>query len=275
MSGATYFTDRSMVRRVHRERVVALGGPRALLLMAAHPVAFAGFFAHTGALGDPYARLRRTGELLHTITFGSRRRADIATRAVRGIHSRVRGQLREPAGRFPAGTPYAADDPALLLWIMASLVDSNLTVHDRYVRTLSRGERNDYWQDFRVIGGLFGLQASDMPLEIEDFERYVDVMLASPDLHVTEEARKLAIEIVLRPPVSIHQRPLLELANFITVGLLPDRLRRGYGLYWNPACSLALIGGAQYTKRRVLPLLPEWIRRSRSRESPKLAQAAS
>ena len=38
--------------------------------MAAHPVAFEGFFAQTGALSDPYARLRRTAEVLETITYG-------------------------------------------------------------------------------------------------------------------------------------------------------------------------------------------------------------
>ncbi|MDP9344936.1 MAG: hypothetical protein M3P44_04305 [Actinomycetota bacterium] len=36
------FTDDSMLRRVIREQVVGLSGPRALLMQAAHPVAFAG-----------------------------------------------------------------------------------------------------------------------------------------------------------------------------------------------------------------------------------------
>ena len=40
--------------------VVAFAGPRALLMQAAHPVAFAGFFAATTALDDPYPRLERT-----------------------------------------------------------------------------------------------------------------------------------------------------------------------------------------------------------------------
>ena len=51
---ASSFDDTAMIRRVHREHVVALGGPRALLMQAAHPVAFAGFFASTEALEDPY-----------------------------------------------------------------------------------------------------------------------------------------------------------------------------------------------------------------------------
>src|SRR3954447_10710108 len=106
-----YFTDDSVLRRLHRERAVALSGPRALLLQATHPVAWAGFFASTGALDEPYARLRRNAVVMDTIAFDSRERADRATRRVRAMHSRVRGELAEPAGRWPAGTPYAADDP--------------------------------------------------------------------------------------------------------------------------------------------------------------------
>ena len=64
-----YFTDDSMLRRVVGDRVTALAGPRALLVMAAHPVAFAGFFAHTGALDDPYARLERTANVMNTVAF--------------------------------------------------------------------------------------------------------------------------------------------------------------------------------------------------------------
>lgn len=263
MPTASYFSDDSMVRRVHREQVVALGGPRALLLMAAHPVAFEGFFAHTGALDDPYARLRRTAEVLNTITYGPRRAADLATRRVRAVHRRVRGSLSAPAGHFAAGTPYAADDPGLLLWILACLVDSSLTVHDRYVRTLRSAEREAYWRDYQVIGRLFGLRKRDMPPDIAGFDAYMAAMLRGPDLHVTDRARELAVQVILRPPVPVHHRPLLELANFITVGLLPTRLRRAYRLHWDPARSLVLAGGAQYAKRVLVPLLPGRVRYTR------------
>ncbi len=260
MADASYFTDDSMLRRVQRERVIALAGPRSLLLMAAHPVAFEGFFAQTGALGDPYARLRRTAEVLGLITYGPRAEAAAATRRVRAIHRQVRGRLPEAAGRFPAGTPYAADDPELLLWILAALADSNLLVHDRYVRPLSHDERNAYWHDFRVLGRLFGLRAGEMPRDIDAFDAYMAGVVSGPDLYVTDRARELAIEIVLHPPVPLGARPLLELANFITVGLLPRRLRRAYRLSWDPARQLALVGGAEYTRRVLLPLLPGRLR---------------
>ena len=256
----SYFTDASMVRRVHRESVVGLAGPRTLLLQATHPVAFAGFFAHTGALDEPYERLSRTARTMDAIMFGPRAEADRLTRRVRAMHRRVRGELAEPAGRFPAGTPYAADDPELLLWILAAIVDSSLLVYDKYVARLSRDERDAYWQDYKLIGTLFGLREAEMPADVDGFDAYMVDMLASGDLHITPRARELALQIVMRPPVPLHMRPLLELANQITVGLLPADIRRGYGLRWDPARSVALHGGAEYVRRVLVPLLPDRLR---------------
>ncbi len=254
------FTDDSMLRRVIREQVVGLSGPRALLMQAAHPVAFAGFFAHTGALDAPYERLARTAQVMDTIAFGEKARAQKATRRVRAMHARVRGELTEPAGRWPAGTPYAADDPELLLWILATLVDSAVIVYERYVRRLSRAEKEDLWSDYRVVGREFGLSDDEMPADWRAFRAYMAGMLGGGDLHVSDEARELAIEIVMHPPVPLKFRPALELANQITVGLLPRDLRRAYGFRWDPAREIAVRTGAEYTKRVLVPLLPERVR---------------
>jgi uncharacterized protein (DUF2236 family) len=257
---AGYFTDESMIRRVNREQIVGLAGPRSLLMQAAHPVAFAGFFMSTGALDDPYPRLKRTADVLHTIVWGERADADRVTARVRAVHRQVRGTLPEAVGRFPAGTPWAADDPALMLWIIATLVDSALLVHERYVRSLSPAERQAYWDDYKVVGSLFGLTDADMPASIRDLDAYVRDVVGGDVLHVSEQARELAIEIVLRPPVPLVARPLLELANFITVGLLPSELRRQYGLGWDPVRGLVLRAGAEYTRRVLVPLLPPRLR---------------
>jgi len=255
-----YFDDTSMLRRVNRETAVAFSGPRALLMQAAHPVAFEGFFAHSGALDAPYERLRRTAEVMDTIAFGPKVAADRATRRVRAMHAKIRGELAQPAGRFPAGTPFAADDPELLLWVLATLVDSSLVVYQRYVGSLSDAQRDAYWRDYRVIGSLFGLKDREMPVDIDDFDDYMHDMLHGQDLFVTAAARELAIQIVMRPPVPLARRPILEVVNFITVGLLPGQLRRQFGLSWDPLRALALRGGAEYTKRLILPLAPGKLR---------------
>lgn len=257
---ADVFQDGSLIRRVHAEQVVGLAGARALLMQAAHPVAFAGFFASTGALDDPYPRLERTAAAMNTVIFGKRADAERVTARVRRVHSRFRGRLPRAAGPFPAGTRWAADDPELLLWIVATLVDSALLVYERYVSPLSSQQRQEYWTQYRAVGRLFGLDDEHSPETIDELEAYVDGMLASDQLYVSPEARALGIRVVLHPPVPVVARPLLELANFITVGLLPGGLRRQYGLSWDPLRGLVHRSGSEYTRRVLLPILPGRLR---------------
>src|SRR5918993_1558621 len=192
-----YFTDGSMLRIVHRERALALSGPRALLMQAAHPLAVKGLLAHSTAMDEPYARLARTAETMSTIGFGSREDADAVTSRVREMHSRVRGKLREPVGRFPAGTPYRADQPDLLLWVLFTLVDSGIVVYRKYVRSMSRAQEAAYWEDYKVVGELFGLSRADMPDTLADLHAYRRDMLEGDTLHVTDWARRHARKIVL------------------------------------------------------------------------------
>src|SRR3712207_6851210 len=84
-----YFGSDSMLRRVHRERALALSGPRALLMQAAHPEAVKGLLAHSSALEEPYERLARTAEVMDTVGFRSRAEADRVTRVVRTMHARA------------------------------------------------------------------------------------------------------------------------------------------------------------------------------------------
>jgi uncharacterized protein (DUF2236 family) len=231
------FGEDSEIRRVHRERVVHLHGPRALLMQAAHPVAFAAFYGRTGALDDPYGRLERTARVMDVVYFGTRADAQRATRRVRALHRRA-----------------GVDRPDLLLWVLASLADSAIVVHERYVGAL---DREAYWADMRVVGRLFGLRARDLPA---DLQAYVAEMLDGDVLAVSARARELALQVVLHPPVPLLARPLLELVDTAVVGLLPPRLRRAYGLSWDPARGAALWANAAYVRRVLLPLLPPRVR---------------
>ena len=258
-----YFTDASMLRRMHRERAMILAGPRALLMQAAHPLAVSGLLAHSASLEEPYERLARTAEVMSTIGWGTRAEADRVTAQVRAAHARVRGRLQDDAGPFPAGTPYRADQPDLLMWILFTLVDSGLVVYPKYVRALSEREKAAYWDDYRLVGTLFGLAESDMPATLAHLREYRREMLEGGTLVVTDWARSRARQIVLEPPLPWVARPLLETVNFITIGLLPDEIRRQYDFSPLPPTVVrkALVaGGAEYVKRAVIPFLPDRLR---------------
>lgn len=263
MVGDSYFTENSMLRQVQGERALMLSGPRALLMQAAHPLAVEGLLAHTDGIEAPYERLARTAEVMTAIGFGPRAEADRVTRRVRAMHRKVRGRIDREVGIYPAGTPYAADDPELLMWVLFTLVDSGIVVYERFVATMSPEQREDYWADYRVIGGLFGLEPEQMPADIAELDDYRASMYASGRLHVGDWARSKAREIVLQPPVPIHLRPLLEAVNFLTVELLPGVIRDQYDfapIPPRPIRAITTTATAEYLKRIVLPLLPATLR---------------
>lgn len=252
------FDDHSMIRRVHRERAVMLHGPRTLLMQAAHPLAFAGFWGATAAQEPEkaYPRLQRTAEAMATAVFGSAEAAEAMGRRVRAIHAAVSGTLDHDAGPWPTGTPWRADDPELLLWILASLVDSAMVVHDRFVRPLRPEERDAFWRDYRVVGELFGLRQEDMPQSIVAFDAYIADTLASDRVQVLDDARLAGRRIVLNPPVPLPARPLLRVANEITASLLPPKVRKGFRLRWDPARDLGVDALGLWSRRVLWPVLP-------------------
>lgn len=184
------------------------------------------------------------------------------TARVRAMHRRVRGALAEPVGRYAAGTRYRADDPELLMWVVFSLVDSAVVVYGKYVRSISREEEAARWQDYRVIGRLFGLSDLDMPGTLDDLERYRREMLDGDRLHVSRWARNRARKIVLEPPVPLMAQPLLQ-----TVTSSPSRCcRTASRAVW--VFVAATDDRAEDARRRRrclrqaggLPLLPERLR---------------
>jgi uncharacterized protein (DUF2236 family) len=276
-SRESYFGERSMIRRVMGERAVALSGPRALLMQAAHPLAVSGLLAHSDSLEEPYERLARTAQVLDVITFGSRADADRLTARVRAMHRRVRGRLADGVGIFPAGTPYRADDPELLMWILYTLYDSAVLVFTTYVGPLTGLQRMALWEDYKVVGELFGLKVSEMPATLAELEDYGQDMLTGGRLCVGDWARRRARQIVLEPPVPPRVRPVLGTVNFVTIALLPDEIRRQYGFSpLVPALARkALVqSGALYLRRGVLPLLPPSVRRVPSARRTADAHAA-
>jgi uncharacterized protein (DUF2236 family) len=259
----SYFGERSMIRRVMGERAVAFSGARSLLMQAAHPLAVAGLLAHSDSLEDPYDRLARTAQVLDAITFGSRGEADRLTARVRAMHRRVRGELPETVGIYPAGTPYRADDPELLMWILYTLVDSASLFYTVYVAGLNTLQRRALWEDYKVVGELFGLRPAEMPDTLDDLDSYGRAMIDGDRLCVGDWARRRAREIVFEPPVPARLRPVLETVNFVTIALLPDKIRRQYEFspLIPPLARKALVrGGAVYVRRGLVPLLPDAVR---------------
>ncbi len=248
----------SITWRVHREAVLLLGGGRALLMQIAHPLVAAAVADHSDFRQDPFGRLRRTLDAMFTITFGDADEARRAYKKINCVHGRVHGKLAEPTGHFPAGTSYRARDPELLFWVHATLVDTAILTYRRYVRNLSAGEQEQYYQESKNLARLFRIPESLIPPALEDLQKYLRGAIERGPVRVSSTARELARNI-LHPPVGLAPSLLFDLISLVTIGLLPPRLREGFGLEWNPTRQF-LLDASRVAVRNMLPLLPDIFR---------------
>jgi uncharacterized protein (DUF2236 family) len=259
-----FFPADSMVRRLHGERVVLFSGVRALLMQACEPLGVVGFERHSIIFDDPRLRLQRTDERMSRIYFGTRAEAERTGRAVRAMHERVRGVTAEDYGPIPAGTEYAAADPRLGLWVLASLADSALVYHERIFGTLDEADRERYWSEYRRVGELLGLPDDAMPATLGGLREYVEGRLTDGSLWISDDRREAAKGMVLSPPFGGLMRvaitPVHETIKLISVGMLPAEIRRLLGFSWDPARE-ALLRSALLQLRLGSRFWPDPVRR--------------
>jgi uncharacterized protein (DUF2236 family) len=256
---AGYFSNDSAVRRIGCEAVLMLGGGRALLMQAAHPLVAAGIVSHSRYRDEPWRRLARTMVALYTIVFGTRAEARRAGAGVRAVHARVHGRLTRGVGPFPAGTPYAADDPELMLWVHSTLVDTGIVMHEAFVGRLTDEDRNGFYDDMRLVARLFGVPAGVVPPTLTEFTAYQRRMLASTTLCVGDDAHAVAAA-VLHPPAPLPLRPTVMTAGRASVALVPDAIRDHYGLRSSALEQAAIHATAVMVRALVLPRLPARLR---------------
>jgi uncharacterized protein (DUF2236 family) len=226
------FGPKSITWKVNREAATLLGGGAAILMQIAHPLVAAGVADHSNFRGRPLDRLRRTLELTLAIVFSDAASALAAVRQIERVHARVRGVLREQVGPFAAGTKYSANQPELLFWVHATLVDTGLRVYERLVGRLGAAEKRRYYEESKTTARLFGIPESLIPATWADFGGYMHQMLSGPQLAVGAAAREVAASI-LRPPFPIGVRHAFQTSNFFTVAFLPAVLRRRFELSWS------------------------------------------
>jgi uncharacterized protein (DUF2236 family) len=247
------FDEHSITRRINRENILLLGGGRALLMQLAHPKVAAGVDEHSDFRANPIRRLRRTIRMTMAIVFGDRETALAAARGVNQAHARLQG----------AG--YRALDTDLLLWVYATLADTALVTYEVFVKRLQPREREEFHQEFKLLGELLGIPRDRFPNTVGDFDEYMEQMVSSGPVRVDARARELAAQI-MKPRVWLLRGPVMIPMNVVTTGLLAPA-REQYGLSWGPR-QQRVYGVAVAVVPRVIaltpPLLRVWPRTGRS-----------
>lgn len=256
------FGPGSVAWRLHSEPALLVGGLRALMLQALHPLAIAAVRDHSDYQSDVWGRFNRTSGYVASTIFGDTATAAQLSARVRRVHRRVTGV------DIVTGLPYSADDPDLLLWIHTTLVDSFLAAYERYVGPLAAADGDRYVAEMVRQAELVGLRPDQVPATVAGNRAFI----AGCDgvLQLTETARE-AMETFLHPPLASHRRPWWWMTTRAAIAILPPRAVDLYGLRRLPAAEAAIRPlvhfGSAWTRRYAEP--PPVLREARE-----LARAA-
>jgi uncharacterized protein (DUF2236 family) len=186
-----FFGPASVAWRVSADLAAPVAGLRALVLQALHPLAMAGVDQHSGWRLDPVGRLAATSAYEATVTYGDRASASRAAERVRAIHAHVRGV------DTVTGREYAAEDPALLLWVHAALVDSALAAGALFGTPLTDVDADTYVAEMVVAAELVGVPRDMVPATVAALEKYLAGV--RPELRRTPAAAE-SMSYLLNPP---------------------------------------------------------------------------
>ncbi len=221
------FGPTSISWKVNRESALFLAAGRAALLQLAHPWVAAAIAEHSTTLADPVGRFHQTFRVMFTMVFGSLEQALAASRRLHRRHSSIRGKLPEALGRFANGSSYEANEVAALSWVYATLMDSALIAYELVLPPLTEAEREQYYEESKVMAALFGIPRNCLPLHWLEFKADFDSTCESGVLAVSPATRDMALQLQrgagswLRPPFWY---------GALTTRLLPPRLREEFGL---------------------------------------------
>ncbi|MDN3566581.1 oxygenase MpaB family protein [Paeniroseomonas aquatica] len=225
------FGPRSVAWRVHGDVAgMMVGGIAGLLLQMLHPAVLAGVWDHSNFRADMHGRLRRTARFIATTTYGGREEAEALLARIRRIHDQVRGTL-------PDGTPYAANDPALLAWVHVTETTTFLQGYLRYADPgMPRAEQDRYFAEMARIGTALG--ADPVPRSRAEAE----ALLAAtrPLLRADARSREVARLVLSQPAPKPLAEPLQRLTMQAGIDLLPGWAARMHGLA-NPGIGRPLV----------------------------------
>jgi uncharacterized protein (DUF2236 family) len=249
-------------RTINREIVVLVGWGRAILLQLAHPLiaaAVSDASAFHSGVGGYARRAHHTIGAMLDLTFGTADEAQRIVDRINGIHDRVNGHLRTATGIFPAGTPYSARDPRLLIWVHTTLVESLALTYEQLVGPLTAAQKDQFAAESAWLARELGAPADEVPSDSAEVAAFMREMRARGEISVGDDARRMAAALMKAPIVVAA--PVFQASRLITAGLLPDDLRQAYGFLWNERRARRferLTAAVRRTRRLMPPLLREW-----------------
>ncbi|RSM75088.1 DUF2236 domain-containing protein [Kibdelosporangium aridum] len=236
-----------------------LGSGRALLLQVAHPTVGAGVAQYSDFQKRPWQRLRRTVDSLMVMTYGQDQTA-VEAKRLRELHKYFTGIDHH-------GHRYSALNPEAYWWVHATLFEGTLDAHANFATPLSRPKQERLYEEWRELGEVLGLKATQMPSDLDGFFDYFNGMVENClEDNKTVRTVLAALRDHAQPPPG-WPRPVWRIVGPVssdvlmtaTVGTLPEPFRERLGLQWTASGSRKL-KALKAAVKAGMPLLPDKVR---------------
>ncbi len=244
----------SMTWRVSGEAMLFAGSWRAALLQLAHPWVAQSILEHSSTTQDPVGRFHRTFQVVFSMMYGNLECVRRVSRALHGLHAGITGSM-------PGGKGYAANGHRAMTWVLATLWDTSLRMHDVWVRPLREGEKDAYVREGSRFARCFGIDPDEMPATWSGLQEWMQGWIARGEVEVSPIAAELGRFLFAAPQIPLG-RIIFPLARKFTSMHLPDRLREGFGLpragRWEEAAWSSLAASFRLT-RHLVPTRIRWL----------------
>lgn len=220
------FGPGSVTWEVASEGICFAAGGRAALLQVALPAVAHAIMDHSAVRdGDVSGRFQRTFSNVFAIVFGPLDEALSSSLGVWKIHERI------------TGAGYYANDPASLMWVHATLMDSAILAHETFLGPMPTARKEAYYAEAKRFAWLFGIGDDVMPPDWRSFREYMSDMISGSQLQVGAAARTICDGLFVAKHRAVE--PITRSYRTITAALMPPDLREAFGLRWGRRDRLA------------------------------------
>jgi uncharacterized protein (DUF2236 family) len=214
---AGFFGPDSMAWRLSGEMVLGVVVLRALFMQVAHPKVAQGVAEHSDFREKPFARAYATFKAQQRIVFGS---CEESIEALMRIYARHVGVQ---------GDDYQANEPSLLFWVYATLIDSMFFAYRTFLPDLTAKDWERFYEEGKLFARLIGITEGQVPPRLADFNAWMQSMIASDEITISPTAKEIGRSLLGMPV-----RLAAPLNGFLAAGTLPAKVREQYGLRWSP-----------------------------------------
>lgn len=180
------------------------------------------------------------------------------------VGAMIRDFHKDIKGTHPDGTRYHSLNPEVYYWAHATFTAMPYYLAGNFMPELSRAEREQLFQESRTWYSYYGVaEPENAPKTYDEYVKYMDAMYDNLGPSETIDRSRIMNGLTLDPPDPSVPRwawkPVAPYASklllWVSIGLLPAKVRDNLGLEWTSSDQRKLNIFARAT-RRVFSVLP-------------------